>query len=77
MLMPKLNEAGDGAVVSGWMVKVGDKITLDMPVIVMETEKVTVEVAATLNGTITRLLVRDGAVVTVGQPILEVECDGD
>lgn len=71
--MPKLNEAGDGAVVSGWMVKVGDRITLDMPVIVVETDKVTVEVAATLTGTVSRLLVRDGEVVTIGQPILEVE----
>ena len=73
MLMPKLNEAGDPAVVSAWMVKVGDRITLDM----METEKVTVEVAATLSGTITRLLVQDGELVKVGQPILEVERDDD
>jgi pyruvate/2-oxoglutarate dehydrogenase complex dihydrolipoamide acyltransferase (E2) component len=73
MLMPKLNEAGDPAVVSGWMVKVGDRITLDIPVIAMETEKVTVEVAATLSGMVTRLLVQVGDVVKVGQPILEVE----
>ncbi len=77
MFMPKLNEAGDPAVVSGWMVRVGDRITLDMPVIAMETEKVTVDVAATLSGTIIRLLVQDGELVKVGQPILEVEGDGD
>ncbi len=73
MALPKLNEARDDAVVSDWMVKVGDMIAVDMPVITMETDKVEVEVCSTIAGRLTQLLVRRGDTVKLGQPILEVE----
>jgi pyruvate/2-oxoglutarate dehydrogenase complex dihydrolipoamide acyltransferase (E2) component len=73
MVLPKLNEAGDDAVVSHWIVNVGDAIVLDVPVIEMETDKVTVEVYSTVVGRVSRRLVREGDKVKVGQPILEVE----
>jgi pyruvate/2-oxoglutarate dehydrogenase complex dihydrolipoamide acyltransferase (E2) component len=73
MLLPKLNEFGNDATVSGWMVAVGDSITIDMPVINMEMEKAEVEVCSTVAGKVIRQLVRKGDVVKVGQAILEVE----
>ena len=39
MLFPKLNEFGNDATISSWMVAVGDSITLDMPVVNVETER--------------------------------------
>src|ERR1035438_8542841 len=76
MLLPKLNEFGNDATVSGWMVSVGDSITIDMPVINMEMEKAEGEVCSTVAGKVIRQLVRKGDVVKVGQAILEVECNG-
>lgn len=73
MVLPKLNQAGDDAVVSDWIVREGDTIAMDVPVIEMETDKVTVEVCSTVAGKVTRQFVRKGDTVEVGQPILEVE----
>ena len=73
MVLPKLNQAGDDAVVAAWIVEIGDAISVDVPVIEMETEKVTVEVYSTVAGRVTRQFVSKGDTVKVGQPILEVE----
>jgi pyruvate/2-oxoglutarate dehydrogenase complex dihydrolipoamide acyltransferase (E2) component len=73
MVLPKLNQAGDDAVVAAWIVEIGDAISVDVPVIEMETEKVTVEVCSTVAGRVTRQFVSKGDTVKVGQPILEVE----
>ena len=72
MVLPKLNEFGNDATVSEWLVSVGDAVTLDMPVLSVEMEKTDVEVCSTLTGTLTRQLVQKGDVVKVGQVILEV-----
>jgi pyruvate/2-oxoglutarate dehydrogenase complex dihydrolipoamide acyltransferase (E2) component len=73
MYMPKLNEIESDISVAAWLVDVGDTIKEGRSVISVETDKVTVEVEAMVEGKVSRLLVSKGDMVKVGQPILEVE----
>jgi len=73
MYMPKLNEIESDISVADWLVDVGDTIKEGKSVISVETDKVTVEVEAMVEGKVSRLLVSKGDMVKVGQPILEVE----
>lgn len=72
MLMPKLNEMQSDVTVADWLVNVGDTIQEGKAVMSVETDKVTVDVEAETTGKVMRLLVTKGDVVSVGQPIMEV-----
>ena len=65
ILVPTEQE-GTKAVVKSWLKKVGDPIRIDDPVVELETDKVAVEIAATANGTLSEILVADGAEVEPG-----------
>jgi len=53
--VPALGESVTEATVSKWMVKAGDSVAIDQPLCELETDKVTVEVNATVPGTIADL----------------------
>ncbi|MFW2176465.1 MULTISPECIES: 2-oxo acid dehydrogenase subunit E2 [unclassified Moraxella] len=57
----------DTAQVSEWLVKVGDSVTADQPLVLVESDKASVEVPAPIAGTIVRLLVQTGDTVKNGQ----------
>ena len=71
--LPELGEniaAGD---VLRVLVKPGDTLAKDQPVLELETDKATIEVPSTLAGKITAVNVKAGDKVKVGQAILSVE----
>ena len=71
--LPELGEniaAGD---VLRVLVKPGDTLAKDQPVLELETDKATIEVPSTLAGKITAVNVKAGDTVKVGQAILSVE----
>jgi pyruvate dehydrogenase E2 component (dihydrolipoamide acetyltransferase) len=55
------------------LVKEGDKIEIDTPLLTLETEKATIDVPATSAGTIKALAVKKGDRVSKGSPILTLE----
>ena len=57
------------------LVKIGDKISVDQPLIELETEKALFEVPSTEAGTITEIKVKEGDVLKVGDVILKVETE--
>ncbi|HTQ12672.1 MAG TPA: 2-oxo acid dehydrogenase subunit E2 [Rhizomicrobium sp.] len=59
-------QEGTRAVVKAWLKKVGDPVRVDDPVVELETDKVAVEVAAAASGTLSEILVADGAEVEPG-----------
>jgi len=73
MHMPKLNELQSDVTIAEWLIAVGDIVNEGKAILSVETDKVTVDVEAETNGKVTRLLVRKGDVVKVGQPIMEFE----
>src|SRR5471032_219175 len=61
--VPALGESVTEATVSKWMVKAGDQVAIDQPLCELETDKVTVEVNATV----------EGAIVLVGGLLCHIE----
>ncbi|HTK28482.1 MAG TPA: 2-oxo acid dehydrogenase subunit E2 [Vicinamibacterales bacterium] len=71
--LPELGEniaAGD---VLRVLVKAGDTLAKDQPVLELETDKATIEVPSSVAGTITDVKVKPGDKVKVGQAILSVQ----
>jgi len=71
--VPALGESVTEATVSKWLVKAGDSVAIDQPLCELETDKVTVEVNATVAGTIAELAVAEGASVQVGGVLCHIE----
>jgi pyruvate dehydrogenase E2 component (dihydrolipoamide acetyltransferase) len=71
--LPELGENVTTGDVLNVLVKVGDTLARDQPVLELETDKATIEVPSSLAGRVTAVRVKAGDKVTVGQPILTVE----
>jgi len=67
--MPKLSDTMKEGVVRKWQKKEGDKIAPGDVVAEVETDKATMDFESFDEGTILKLLVKDGATVPVGGPI--------
>jgi len=65
ILVPTEQE-GTKAVVKTWLKKVGDVVRENDPVVELETDKVAVEIAAMADGTLSEILVEEGAEVEPG-----------
>ena len=59
------------------LVKVGDTIEVDQPVIELETDKATVEVPSPVSGVVQQINVKEGEKVDVGQLVLTVNGAGE
>ena len=74
--LPDLGEGlTDGEVVR-WLVGEGDTITLNQPIVEVETAKAVVEIPAPYAGRVTKLHAAEGASLDVGAPLLSVDTDG-
>jgi 2-oxoglutarate dehydrogenase E2 component (dihydrolipoamide succinyltransferase) len=71
--VPALGESVTEATVAKWLVKVGDVVTIDQPLCELETDKVTVEVNASVAGSIADLAVEEGATIQVGAVLCHIE----
>ncbi len=76
ILVPTLGESVSEATVAQWLKKVGDTVAVDEPIIELETDKVTLEVNATVAGTITSIVVQEGEDVEVGALLGEIGGEG-
>jgi 2-oxoglutarate dehydrogenase E2 component (dihydrolipoamide succinyltransferase) len=71
--VPALGESVTEATVAKWLVKVGDSVAIDQPLCELETDKVTVEVNASVAGSVTDFAVEEGATVQVGGVLCHIE----
>ena len=71
--VPALGESVTEATVAKWLVKAGESVSIDQPLCELETDKVTVEVNATVAGAIVDLAVEEGATVQVGGLLCHIE----
>ena len=76
--MPALSPTMTDGVLQKWLVKVGDKVKAGDLIAEIETDKATMEVEAVDEGTITDILVKEGAEgVAVNSPIAILDGDGN
>ncbi len=71
--LPELGENIEAADIVNVLVKEGDYVKKDQGVVEIETDKATIEVPSTLEGKVTKLLVKAGDKVKVGETIMVVE----
>ena len=64
--VPTLGESVTEATVSKWLKSQGEKVTVDEPIVELETDKVNVEVPAPANGILGSIDVKEGETVNVG-----------
>ena len=66
VLVPVLGESVVEATVSKWIKKQGDYVEVDDPIVELETDKVTLEVPASITGILENTVVSEGDTVEVG-----------
>src|SRR3954464_14207350 len=75
----KLPDVGEG-VTEGelvrWLVKIGDTVKADQPVVELMTDKATVEVPSPFAGTVKELKYKEGDMVPIESVMLVLETDG-
>ncbi|WP_240480318.1 biotin/lipoyl-containing protein, partial [Enhygromyxa salina] len=74
--VPALGESITEAIVAKWLKKPGDAVSVDEPIVELETDKITVEVPAPEAGVLSRQLAAEGATVNVGDAIFEIDASG-
>jgi pyruvate dehydrogenase E2 component (dihydrolipoamide acetyltransferase) len=73
--LPDLGEGLTEGEILQWLVKVGDTVTLNQPIVEVETAKAAVEVPSPYAGVVAELLYDEGATVDVGRPIITFDVD--
>src|SRR5262249_45029294 len=71
--LPELGENVHGGDVLRVLVKAGDTVSTDQPVLELETDKATIEVPSSVSGTVGEIQVKAGDKVKVGQTIFVVK----
>ncbi len=70
--LPPLGEGADSGTVVSLFVKEGDQLAQDQPVLELENEKAVATIPSTVAGKVTRIFVKPGEKISVGQRILSV-----
>jgi len=76
LVVPSVGESVTEVEIGDWLKNPGDSVEEDEPVVVIETDKVTVELPAAAAGTITETLKRKGERAAVGDVIGYMEPNG-
>tara|TARA_B100001564_G_scaffold276880_1_gene238649 strand:+ start:735 stop:2042 length:1308 start_codon:yes stop_codon:yes gene_type:complete len=66
IIVPTLGESITEATVSKWLKNQGENVSVDEPIVELETDKVNVEVPSPSNGVLSQISVKEGETVNVG-----------
>ena len=69
VIMPKLSPTMEEGVVSRWLKKEGDKVSMGEPLAEIDTDKATMEMQALANGVLRKILINEGESAPLGQLI--------
>ena len=75
--LPDIGEGIEHGTVVGVLVKVGDRVEKDQPLVELETDKAVVEVPSTVAGVVTQINVKENEDAAVGSVLVVVEEGGD
>jgi len=70
--LPDLGEGLTEGEVARWLVREGQEVAEDDPLVEIQTDKATVEIPSPAAGTVTRILVAEGEIVPVGTVLLVI-----
>ena len=73
--LPDLGEGIDGAEISEVPVAVGDTVSPEDTVLVLESDKASMEIPSEMSGVVSEILISEGEEVTTGQLLLKIEVE--
>jgi len=73
IILPEIGEGIDSVEISEISVKSGDKIAIDDVILVLESEKATMEIPTTIAGTVEKVLVKAGDAVSPGTLVMTID----
>ncbi len=71
--LPQLGESVTEGTLTKWLVREGDVVQKDQPILVISTDKADAEVPAPVSGRVTKLLVKEGDVIPVKTVLAQIE----
>jgi 2-oxoglutarate dehydrogenase E2 component (dihydrolipoamide succinyltransferase) len=71
--MPQLGNGVDSAVIAEWMVEAGEAVTAGETIVLVETDKASMELESPTTGILAAVIAADGTEVQVGDVIAEFE----
>ncbi|MFW7380460.1 MAG: dihydrolipoamide acetyltransferase family protein [Oligoflexus sp.] len=76
VVMPLMGEGVNEATVTSWLIKEGDFIEKDAPILEVSTDKVDTEIPSPASGYLSKVLVQAGDTVQVDQILAQITSDG-
>ena len=76
IVMPQLGESIVEGTIARWLVREGESVVKDQPLVEVETDKSNTEVPSPAAGVVAKLLAATGTVVATGKPIAVLEAGG-
>ncbi len=73
VLLPDIGQTIDEGTVEEWLVEIGDEVEKGEPILAVEVDKATLEVAATADGVLVRQLVEVEQTVRTGDPLAVID----
>ena len=73
--LPELGEGINSVEISDVLIKTGDNIKLDDPLIVVETEKASMEIPATSSGLVNKVYVNKGDTISPGDIMISIDAN--
>ena len=77
VVMPQLGNSVESCIIVEWMIAEGDTVSVDQTLASIETDKSTMEVPSTAEGTVLKLLWEEGDEVPVKDPLIIVGAPGE
>jgi 2-oxoglutarate dehydrogenase E2 component (dihydrolipoamide succinyltransferase) len=74
--LPELGESVVEGTVSRWLVKEGDRVERDQPLVEVTTDKVDAEIPSPVAGVVESLMAAEGEVVAVGAALVSIASEG-
>ena len=75
--LPALGEGITEATITRWLVKQGDQVTTDTPLVEIATDKVDTEVISPVEGTVAEILLPEQSVPKIGQVLLKIYTEAE
>ncbi|MCL4233254.1 MAG: 2-oxoglutarate dehydrogenase complex dihydrolipoyllysine-residue succinyltransferase [Deltaproteobacteria bacterium] len=76
IVVPAMGESVSEGEISDWLKKEGDRVAADEPIVVIETDKITVDLPSPAAGILAKILKPSGSVVAIGEVLGVIESEG-